>query len=241
MNSLDSRSGGASLRRALTCFLLFCIFTSLLTAQDSPDPHETDLLNWDRAELPLPYGFVANAEFFVYGLEDDRADPIPSFGADFYYDAWQLGFHHEQWGNVFRLMTRTIGRDFVNYGFWIEYGWHSQDVYGPTLDEFGFPDGSELTGSESVGAFGAGFRYAAGYSSNFSATWGIEASGGSTHARLAMPLGLRLPIDEYVARLEVTPAIVGYSVGDDYDYGDSEFEGIFGIWVSTIFGMNFER
>lgn len=242
MKSPGSYRTGFRLHRVGLFFVLALLFSSpSLLAQDPKDPFDTEPIEWERADLPLPYGVVANTDVFMWGDHDTLADPLISFGVDFYYDTWQLGVHREQWGNVIRLMTRTVGRDFVNYGFWVEYGVHTRDVYEPLPNFFGNGPEKRLAGSETMTALGAGYRYGLGYSPHTSLTLAFELSGGTTHGRGALPLGFRIPFESYAIRFEITPQVVGYNAEVSQPSGNSEWAVIYGIWASGSFGLNFER
>src|SRR4051812_25862290 len=67
------------------------------------DPYIVDKEKRVYAGVPIPYGVNFNIRA-PYALSHD-VDPGPTVagGVDFYYDTWQLGLHHADYGNVARL------------------------------------------------------------------------------------------------------------------------------------------
>lgn len=91
------------------------------------DPYGTDLSKRQTAGAPVPYGFDLGTRYAFSAKTKEGSAPGFTIGGDAYYDAWQLGYHVEDYGNVVRLAMRTMGRENWT-GWFVETGSGSIDT-----------------------------------------------------------------------------------------------------------------
>lgn len=228
----------------ITIGCLTLLLNSLTLHAQDEDPLAVEPIDRYKASLPTPYGFVASAANFVYGYQTDDADAKLRIGIDAYYDTWQVGFHREQYGNVFRLMTRSVGRDFASYGFFALAGWRSQDI----LIDGGYDSEDKPIiinqGSRAKSVYGAGFRYGSGYSGRLSFIWGFETFLTTAGIGMELPLGLRIPMNQHAVQISVIPSLMAYAVDKPASSEEDENEdtaGIIGFWLSAKYAFNLEH
>jgi hypothetical protein len=151
--------------------------------------------------MALPYGLIFTGGYPVSGGPSPSGGFTDKFigGVDFYYDAWVIGVHQTEHGDVLRFGPRSLSRDL--YG-----GWHFEIgtrgfKYIPRYNDsvatsgslvvlaFGFGNKTNYTNISNVALIGA-----------YNVTFG-DAEGSGNHnsfpiVELSYALGLRIPMDK---------------------------------------------
>ena len=207
---------------------------------------------WKTASMALPYGFIFSAGFPVVGGPNKDGGFIDKLnaGIDFYYDAWLLGLHQCEHGDVVRFGPRSLSRDLYG-GWYIEAGTRGYSYQ--TINFHGtINDTSVNSSSLIVLAFGFGNR--TNYSSlspiavigAYNVTLGVAQNSGGKSSFPIMEfeynIGLRIPMDKnalsvivrFIGGLGLPPSstTVPY-YNDPYGFGE--------VNLTLQYALNFDK
>lgn len=214
------------------------LMLSGLTLYAQPeDVFSQNLIDRASASLPLPYGFVASGALLLQHTEEVNNEAGPRYGIAAYYDTWQLGLYHEQYGNIVRLMNRSVGRDFVGFSVFLEAGQQSYTTYQVTRDFLGQVTRT-ATGTDTRALYGIGTRFGMGHSTTTSFIWAVEFSASNLHMRVQTPLGVRIPLNQHALQVNIVPSLLSNNSTEDNANGSPEQ--FLGIGISTQYAINFE-
>jgi hypothetical protein len=233
--------------------IIFLLATALLQAQSpnsGSDPQLAELESRESAEMPVPFGVIVSAMNPIYNTEVELRG-FTSLAYDFmlYYDTWQLGYAHKEYGDAFMLMARTFGRDdygglYFEYGNSTDFQTKSKEDSGITKDEFGkFP------------FYGIGLHGQSGFDSSFSwsgywdIAFGVYAMDESPkYFNLEVGFGMRLPISTTAVYLHLIGFFyrnpnVEFPITENIKYDDNDwrFDQNVGIKVRMSLGLNFQH
>jgi hypothetical protein len=128
------------------------------------DPYAVEARDRTKASLPLAYGFIVGGIYpAASGTGDGGPDLVTRFNIAAYLDTWQLGFAKKDYGNMFSLMMRTVGRD-IPIGWFIEYGSKSVDA---TIEIQSQDRDTTFTST----SYGLGFLLSSGFSDRVKLYW----------------------------------------------------------------------
>ena len=223
-------------------------------APGSPkDPFYVHLKDRAYSETPVPCGIIV-------GLNPELSASVKSrfnYSVDGYYDAWQLGYHSEDYGNVVKLQLRSLGRDEAS-GFYIEYGSGNSYIDSSSSLEDGGNSTVATNATYSVGLIGAGVNYMIGFGGKgvrfeYLLDVGVgQASGtlagsdaGGVYVHGAIGAGARIPISTMALSLIInyyisympafTPRLLGASSSD----GDKVHSTNSGFAITARYAFNF--
>jgi len=157
--------------------------------------------------MALPYGFIFSGGFPVLGGPNKNGGFIDKLdaGIDFYYDAWLVGLHQCEHGDVIRFGPRSLSRDLYG-GWYVEAGTRGYSYETVAFHGNNINDTSVKSSSLTVLGFGFGNR--ANYSSlspiavigAYNITLGVaEPSAGKGSfpiMEFEYNIGLRIPMDK---------------------------------------------
>lgn len=220
--------------RSLVLCAFILLFSGVCRAQapNSPkDPYTIDDNRRVYAGLPVPFGIILDSKLPITSTAAYYPSPGTTFGADFYYDAWQIGFHHMDYGNMVRLGARSLGRDPWT-GWYIEYG-------PATVNR-----GDTSFSYQSLG-IGAHWTWLWGKKTQYGLTIGL--AGGSTSGKgwngsyeyASIGFEVRVPISSYALTLEATPFLE--FVPHPLLGGGEETNPGSGLAITASWAFNFEN
>ncbi|MDP4229092.1 MAG: hypothetical protein Q8916_01655 [Bacteroidota bacterium] len=194
---LASRGFLAALVLLIVCGHLVAQTPNERTVDQSEGNPET----WKTASLALPYGFVFSAGFPIIGganAHDGFIDKANA-GFDFYYDAWALGIHQTQHGDVFRFGPRSLSRELYG-GWYFEVGTRGFNYYKNYNDSvsrsgslvilaLGFGNKTNYTSLSKVALIGA-YRVTLGDAE------GIGSHNSYGIIEFEYDIGLRIPLEK---------------------------------------------
>jgi hypothetical protein len=196
--------------------------SSCLFAQDkngsTVDMIGTKPETWRTASMALPYGIIFSGGFPVLGgpNKDGGFTDKVNAGIDFYYDAWLVGLHQCEHGDVIRFGPRSLSRDLYG-GWYVEAGTRGYSYQTINFHDNNNNDTSVNSSSLVILAFGFGNR--TNYSSlspiavigAYNVTLGVAQSstGHSSFPIMEFEynIGLRIPMDKNA--LSVIVRLVG--------------------------------
>lgn len=207
-------------------------------APNSPkDPYNIEVDRRVTAGTPVPYGIILDARL-PYVISFTR-DPSPGItgGADFYYDAWQIGVHKTDYGFVGRLGGRTVARDWWG-GWYVEFG-----AGNAGTSDSSYPSTLYGGGYHNAWLFGKGVMYGP----EFTFAAGGSSGSGWSDSYIYFTLGMDIRIPIGTSALQLNPTFfagtrpyVTVGVYDGRAYLDSKSNGYSGISLIARWGFNFE-
>ncbi len=111
-------------------FLLSLSLSGQLYSQEpntAQDPVLENYKEMESAQMPALGGMMIDASYpltlEVYELIDEYQDEfvVLRYGIQFYYDTWQVGYSNKEYGNLFNITARFLGRDAYS-GLYFEFG-----------------------------------------------------------------------------------------------------------------------
>ena len=170
---------------------------------------------------------------------------------DVYYDAWVIGFHHSEHGEVFYLGPRSIGRDV--YGGWrFEAGARAYKEY-TGYDETGDSNIAPLSKSLLIVGLGWGGKtyytnpsttaiIAAYY---ISAGLGMGGRRGLGYAEFEYDIGIRVPMQKnalsFIARFIAAVGLPEVTEIATYYGNNRDFVGFGAINLTLQYALNFDK
>ena len=216
-------------------------------APNSPkDPYNIDVDRRVTAGTPVPYGVILDARVpYVFSKSSDPSPGITA-GADFYYDAWQVGAHLTDYGFVGRLGSRSVGRDWWG-GWFVEVGSGQAGSSDTSYSSFLIGGGYHNTWLFGRGVmYGPDLTFAAGSDAGNGS--GITAGRGwnSSYVYFALGLMIRIPIG--TSSLLLDPCFFAGSRPRVYlDLSEPTYpslnapsNGYSGVGLNVSWGFNFE-
>ena len=208
---------------------------------------------WRTASMALPYGFIFSGGFPLVGGPNKDAGFIDkiNLGVDFYYDAWLVGLHQCEHGDVIRFGPRSLSRDLYG-GWYVEAGTRGYSYQTIAFNANNVNDTSVKSSSLTVLAFGFGNR--TNYSSlspiavigAYNVTFGVaEPSSGRNSfpiMEFEYNIGLRIPMDKnglsvivrFIGGLGLPPSSSAVPYYDSpYGFGE--------VNLTLQYAMNFDK
>jgi hypothetical protein len=214
------------------------------------DQFEMEPWKWRTPATPTYYGAIFLFRYPAkYGTPVDSGlvTPRTTLDAEAYYDAWQIGYRTRDYGTVFTLTFRPLGRDIYS-GPYLDIGTAPYTA----IYERGTPHPGTFERSRRV--YGIGYRYMLGYGHHamFSATLDADAGitksedGDSGYFHFETELGLRIPISATAFNIGASffidflpPHQVAYNTFGSVHMADVGFVG--GIGLCGSVAVNLEK